>query len=68
MTGKITSWRKARRSQEGEACVQVANTLTALGDTKNPGPKLAFGAQSSFTALTNAVKDGRLAGGESFTG
>jgi Domain of unknown function (DUF397) len=37
----IKSWRKSSRSTETDSCVEVANTLGALRDSKNAGgPRL----------------------------
>jgi hypothetical protein len=38
----IQSWKKSSRSTETDNCVEVANTLGAVRDSKNPsGPVLA---------------------------
>lgn len=51
-------WRKSTRSiGNGGECVEVAHTLGALRDSKNPtGPALTLPLQ----ALLNAVKAGGL--------
>ncbi len=51
-------WRKSTRSiGNGGECVEVANTLGALRDSKNPtGPALSVPVQT----LLNVVKAGRL--------
>ncbi|MGQ0842154.1 DUF397 domain-containing protein [Actinokineospora sp.] len=36
----MTQWRKSSRSDNEASCVEVANTLDAVRDTKNPGPEL----------------------------
>jgi Domain of unknown function (DUF397) len=51
-----TRWRKATRSVETADCVEVGNTLTALRDSKNPGPVLPV----NVPALLAAVKEGRI--------
>lgn len=50
-------WRKSTWSGEETSCVELAHTLTALRDSKNPaGPVLTVGTLS----LLNAVKAGWL--------
>jgi hypothetical protein len=50
-------WRKSSRSQSTSNCVEVANTLDRIRDSKNPGgPTLRV----DVTALVRAVKSGRL--------
>lgn len=43
-------WRKSSFSSQGGDCVEVAGTLCAVRDTKNPGVVLEFGpaALASF--------------------
>lgn len=48
------SWRKSSHSQNASDCVEVANTLGAVRDTKNPGEVLEFGPES--TALAELVR------------
>jgi Domain of unknown function (DUF397) len=50
------SWRKASSSGGQTACVEIGNTLTAVRDSKNPGPVLPV----NIPALLAAVKDGRI--------
>jgi hypothetical protein len=38
------------------ACIEIGNTLTAMRDSKNPGPILPV----NIPALLTAVKDGRI--------
>lgn len=51
-------WRKSTRSgSNGGECVEVASTLSALRDSKNPaGPALNVSVQT----LLSAVKAGRV--------
>lgn len=49
-------WRKAGRSAQESACVEVGNTLAVLRDSKNPDPVLP----GNVPALLAAVKDGRI--------
>ena len=49
-------WRKASRSGLETDCVEVGNTLTAVRDSKNPGPVLPV----NIPALLAAVKDGQI--------
>ncbi|HEX6361028.1 DUF397 domain-containing protein [Actinophytocola sp.] len=50
-------WRKASRSAQDTACIELAHTGTAVRDSKNPnGPTLTV---ATHTLLT-AVKTGRL--------
>jgi Domain of unknown function (DUF397) len=51
-----TRWRKASQSGYESACVEVGNTLTALRDSKNPGPVLP----ANVPVLLAGVKDGRI--------
>ncbi|GGP37242.1 DUF397 domain-containing protein [Saccharothrix coeruleofusca] len=54
-------WRKSRRStNSGGNCVEVANTLDAVRDSKNPqGPVLTC-APAALGAFLAGVKSGRL--------
>lgn len=53
----IQSWRKSSRSTETDNCVEVANTLGALRDSKNPGgPTLAV----DLVPMLTAIKSGHL--------
>lgn len=50
-------WRKSSRSGQETNCVELAHTLTAVRDSKNPAaPALAVNAAS----LLAAVKEGRI--------
>lgn len=54
-------WRKARRSQEQGACVEVAPLTDAIAvrDSTNPtGPALAF-PRDAWRLFAGSVKDGR---------
>lgn len=51
------TWRKSSRSTSTSTCVEVANTLGAVRDSKNPdGPKLTVGV----TALVEALRSGQI--------
>lgn len=53
----VARWRKSSRSQNTSNCVEVANTLDQLRDSKNAaGPVL----RGNLAALVAAVKDGQL--------
>jgi hypothetical protein len=50
-------WRKSSRSDTGGSCVELAHTLGAVRDSKNPGgPVLSV----PVSALLATVKDGWL--------
>jgi hypothetical protein len=50
-------WRKSSYSSEEGACVEVAHTLDAVRDSKNPdGPTLG----ADLRGLLAAIKDARL--------
>jgi hypothetical protein len=50
-------WRKSSRSDTGGSCVELAHTLGAVRDSKNPGgPVLSV----PVSALLTTVKDGWL--------
>lgn len=50
-------WRKSSRSSANSNCVEVANTLALVRDSKNPaGPVLT----ADLGPLLAAVKDGSL--------
>ena len=53
-----TRWRKSRHSEGGGGnCVEVAHTLSAVRDSKNPhGPVLA----ADVRALITEIRAGRL--------
>jgi hypothetical protein len=52
-------WRKSSFSDTGNGCVEVARTLTAVRDSKDPeGQKLSADVRS----LVADVKSGRLRG------
>lgn len=50
------SWRKSSHSQNASDCVEVANTLGAVRDTKNPSSMLTV----DVTMLVSAVRTGKL--------
>ncbi len=50
-------WRKSSKSDTGGSCVELAHTLGAVRDSKNPGgPVLSV----PVSALLTTVKDGKL--------
>jgi hypothetical protein len=53
----MITWRKSRRSQNGEGCVELSNTLTHVRDSKNTnGPTL----RGDVVALIHAIKTRKL--------
>ena len=59
MTGSETRWRKSSYSggTQGD-CVEVANNLTAMRDTKNPtGPTVQVDLSAFLTAVKAGVFD-----------
>ena len=55
-------WKKSTRSGANTDCVEVANDLDAVRDSKNPtGPVLAVGRDQLVAFLAN-VKSGRFDG------
>ncbi|WP_253772059.1 DUF397 domain-containing protein [Goodfellowiella coeruleoviolacea] len=57
-----TRWKKSSRSGQESSCVELAHTMTAGRDSKNPeGPVLTF-SQTELTRFRHAVKAGRLNG------
>jgi len=51
-------WRKSRRSQNGGTCVELAHTLDAVRDSKNPtGTALPV---TNVATLLNEIKHGRF--------
>ncbi len=50
----MAAWRKARRSQNNQNCVEV--TLDQVRDSKNPGPVL----RGDLPALLRAIQAGRF--------
>jgi hypothetical protein len=49
-------WKKSSFTAQEANCVEVANTLTVVRDSKNPGPILPV----DVPALLAAVKAGRI--------
>jgi hypothetical protein len=50
-------WRKSSHSGQEADCVELAHTLDAARDSKNPGgPSL----RATIPALLDAIKDGRI--------
>jgi Domain of unknown function (DUF397) len=58
-----THWRKSSHSNNGGACIEVADGFTGLipiRDSKDPeGPALVFSA-NAFAAFVDAVKTGEF--------
>jgi len=50
-------WRKSSYSGNQGDCVELANTLDVVRDSKNPGPVLPIAA---LTAFLSDVKSGRF--------
>lgn len=50
------TWRKSRRSQNDQNCVEVRDTLDQLRDSKNPTPVLRV----DVSALVRTVRSGRF--------
>ena len=54
----IQEWKKSSRSTETSSCVEVANTLGAVRDSKNPsGPALTV----PMAGIVAEIKTGHLA-------
>ena len=53
------SWRKSTRSSSGGNCVEVRDDLSALRDSKRPGPILRA---PHLAVLVAAVKADRIGG------
>ncbi|MCG8920630.1 DUF397 domain-containing protein [Actinokineospora sp. PR83] len=52
-----TTWRKSTKSTNGQSCVEVLGTLTALRDSKNTaGPTLT----THIPTFITAIKSGRV--------
>ena len=49
-------WRRSSHSASGSDCVELAHTLDAIRDSKNPGTALTVSAR----ALLDAAKFGRV--------
>lgn len=57
MNVPITTWRKSSRSGSNAQCIEIANTLDQVRDSKNSeGPVL----RTSLSALLAAIKAGQL--------
>ena len=55
MSGK-KNWRRSSRSQNGQNCVELVNTLDAVRDSKNPDVAL----RADTAGLVRAIKTGRF--------
>lgn len=50
-------WRKSSKSNDDGACVELAHTLKAMRDSKNPdGPVLAFAGRSPIESLVELAR------------
>ncbi|CCH33380.1 DUF397 domain-containing protein [Actinosynnema sp. NPDC047251] len=59
----MIEWRKSARSTNTNSCVEVAQGLVAVRDSKNPdGPVLSFPAGQAVVGLFAAVRRGRFDG------
>ncbi|MDX8050387.1 DUF397 domain-containing protein [Lentzea sp. BCCO 10_0798] len=58
---KDRRWRKSSRSNSGQECIEVANDVDAVRDSKNPTTLLEFGplAMSMFIEAAKAGTVGR---------
>ncbi len=60
---KFTNWRKPRRSDAGDNCVEIAfaaDGAVGMRDSKNPtGPVLTFTA-AEWEAFTGGLRDGEF--------
>lgn len=50
----VTGWRKSSRSAPADNCVEVANTLGAVRDSKNPEGGHLTASPSTLIALVKA--------------
>lgn len=54
---ELSRWRKSSRSDANETCVELAHTLAAVRDSKNPhGPVLRVDVRG----FVRAVRDARV--------
>jgi hypothetical protein len=53
----MTQWRKSSYSGQESSCVELAGTLDAVRDSKNPGSALRVARLDVFV---RAVKEGRV--------
>ncbi|GDY34009.1 DUF397 domain-containing protein [Gandjariella thermophila] len=51
-------WRKSRRSHPEQNCVEIAATLDAIRDSKNPTGEVL---RADVAALVRAIKAGKFA-------
>ncbi len=60
---KFTNWRKSRRSDAGDNCVEIAfaaDGAVGMRDSKNPtGPVLTF-TTAEWEAFTGGLRDGEF--------
>lgn len=53
----MSKWRKSSFSNTGNGCVEIAHTLSAVRDSKNPeGPRLTLNVR----ALVGAIRSGAV--------
>ncbi|HWO68391.1 MAG TPA: DUF397 domain-containing protein [Umezawaea sp.] len=55
-------WKKSTRSGANTDCVEVASSLDAVRDSKNPSGPVLRVDRAGFTAFLANVKSGRLDG------
>lgn len=53
---RSTRWRRSSRSQSGSTCVELAHTLSAVRDSKNPSVTLVV-PTAAFIASIKVVDD-----------
>jgi hypothetical protein len=56
----MSTWRKSSYSGTNNDCVEVANALNAMRDSKRPDGQVLEVGRAGFAAFIAAVKTGRL--------
>ncbi|MEO6090327.1 MAG: DUF397 domain-containing protein [Umezawaea sp.] len=56
----MRTWRKSSYSGTNNDCVEVANALTAVRDSKGPDSQVLEVSRVGLAAFISAVKTGRL--------